>query len=169
MGIVYPRCCFSLWKRKRHQKSVAGAHKSIVKCSYGKSSAKPPGITLILRVSLIVSSPSLSRLNPASTINDPIPRTTICDSHNHNLPLDVHYHIKRYQSRGLFPEMTTLKRKAEQELTRNSLEVVPVAEVMRTASLYAGASGNELMASLVPITYDEEPARSLFWGPQLVL
>jgi hypothetical protein len=65
--------------------------------------------------------------------------------------------------------MTTLKRKAEQELTRNSLEVVSVAEVMRTAPLHTGASGNELTASLVPISYDEEPARSVVWGLQLVL
>jgi hypothetical protein len=65
--------------------------------------------------------------------------------------------------------MTTLKRKAEQELTRNSLEVVPVAEVMRTAPLHAGASGNELTASLVPVAYDEEHPRTVFWGPQLVL
>ena len=65
--------------------------------------------------------------------------------------------------------MTTLKRKAEQELTRNSLEVVPVAEVMRTAPLHTGALGNELTASLVPISYDEEPARSVVWGLQLVL
>jgi hypothetical protein len=65
--------------------------------------------------------------------------------------------------------MTTLKRKAEQELTRNSLEVVPVAEVMRTAPLHIGASGNELTASLVPIYYDEEPARSVVWDLQLVL
>jgi hypothetical protein len=74
--------------------------KVLDKSSSGESSAKTLGATLILCVSLIVLFAFSLKIEP-STINA-IPRTTICDSHN--LPLDVHYHIKRYQSRGLFPK-----------------------------------------------------------------